>query len=138
MGKGCCSVDFSSRVLVAMNPGQLAEARNKVRATLLGRDHKEQACRERLEVTEEKGTSEDIAQGRETREAPWPLPSFYLLVFYWFLPFLPAETKGIGSLESIIGQGKDWREYENKSANGWWAIAQGAHFNNQTKDIACS
>lgn len=40
MGKGCCSVDFSSRVLVAMNPGQLAEARNKVRATLLGRDPK--------------------------------------------------------------------------------------------------
>lgn len=52
MGKRCFSVDFSSKVLVAMNHGQPAEARNKVRATLLGRDHKEQARRERVGVTE--------------------------------------------------------------------------------------
>lgn len=123
MGKRCFSVDFSSKVLVAMNHGQPAEARNKVRATLLGRDHKEQARRERVGVTEKTGTIEDIAQGRETRETPWPLPPLYLLIFYQLLAFLLAKRKGIGSLENIIEQGTDWRKYENKSTNGWWTIA---------------
>lgn len=117
MGKRCFSVDFSSKVLVAMSHGQPREARNKLRATLLGRDHKEQACWERVGVTEKTGTFEDIAQGPEARETPWPLPSFYLLVFYRPLPFLLAKRKGIGSLKNIIEQGTDWRKYENKSAN---------------------
>lgn len=70
MGKRCFSVDFSSKILLAMNQGQPAEARIKVRAVLLGRDHKKQACLERVGVTKKQALLRTLPKAERQEKHP--------------------------------------------------------------------
>lgn len=107
MGEKCFSVDFSSKILVATNQGSPEEARNKVGAAMLEQGPQRASLPgDSGSHRKDTGTTEDITQGKETRETPWLLSFSHLLVFYGFLPLIQSthNSKGRGSLENGIAQ----------------------------------